>query len=209
MEPFTEDEFMYPSADHMAKAETDHHRRTVSDLIARLDARYASDPNVYVSGGIKVYWETWNPYDLVVPDCFVAFGVPKRDRDKYLAWQEPALPAVVFEVFSTESADDLPFLLHTYQKDVKVDELFLFDPFRVHEGAALAGYSRVGNELRQLEPADGGLTSRRLGVKVSIQGSKLLLLDIKTGAALLTAPEREAAALRAELGALREIRLAR
>src|SRR5436309_1504323 len=95
---FTADDFMCPTSDHMPEAEGDLHRRVVTDLIARLEARYTTDPNVYVSGLTRVYCEEWNPYDVLVPDCFVVFGVPKRDRQMYLGWQEARMPNVVIEV---------------------------------------------------------------------------------------------------------------
>lgn len=200
---FTEDEFLYPSRIDMPEAATDRHRKAVADLIARLEHRYADAADVYVSGDLKVYWEKWNPYEVEVPDCFVVFGVPKRDRDKYLGWEEGRMPAVVIEVASREGRDDLGGKFRAYQDDWAVDEYFVFDPTGAERGPPLTGYRRTGNRLVPLVVANGVLTSRRLGVTLAAAGDRLVLRDTTTGQEVVTAAEAEVARLRAELDALR------
>ena len=45
-------EIDYPTRDGRPMAETDVHRDLMVDTIKRLQARYAADPNVYVSGNL-------------------------------------------------------------------------------------------------------------------------------------------------------------
>lgn len=201
---FTEDDFLYPESDHMPRAESDLHRRVMTDLIARLEARYAGDPNVYVSGDIRVYNEEWNPYDVHVPDCFVVFGVPKRDREMYQGWQEGRLPNVVVEITSKETRmDDQLSKFGAYQDDWRVEELFLFDPAGDYLRPRLAGYRRSRGKLRPIRPVNRVLTSEVLGINLAREGTKLVLRDAATGRKLLTALEAEVARLQAELAALR------
>jgi Uma2 family endonuclease len=202
---FTEDEFLYPSSDDMTKAETDAHRKAVNDLIARLDARYADAPDVYVSGDIKVYWEKWNPYEVVVPDCFVVFGVPKGDRDKYLGWTEDKLPSVVLEVASREPSDTwLSSKCRVYERDWGVAEYFVFDPVSEEHGPPLRGFRRVRNRYVPIVLVNETLTSKALGITLSLADGRLLLRDAATDEPVLTPAEAEVARLRKELDALRK-----
>lgn len=201
---FTEDDFLYPSSDDMPKAETDAHRKVVADLIARLDARYTDAADVYVSGGIKVYWEKWNPYEVVVPDCFVVFGVPKGDRDKYLGWVEGKLPSVVLEVVSREGlSHDLDIKFRVYQDAWQVAEYFVFDPTGAVPDTPLRGYRRNGGRFLPIAHAKGRLTSEVLGITLSASGTRLRLRDAATDEDVRTAAEAELARLRAEVAALR------
>jgi Uma2 family endonuclease len=202
---FTEDDFLYPESDHMPKADSDVHRKVMTDVIARLEARYAARPDVYVSGGLRVYHEKWNPYDVVVPDCFVAFGVPKHDRDAYRGWQEERMPSVVIEVVTKYTVMmDESTKPRTYADDWKVDEYFLFDPLEEYLDPSLQGFKRAKDGMKPIKPEkDGSLASKKLGVSLSRDGSRLVLRDAVTGQVVLTEPEAEVARLTARLAAFR------
>jgi Uma2 family endonuclease len=207
---FTPDDFMYPSSYDIPEAESDLHRKVVTDLIARLEARYSADPNVYVSGLTRVYCEEWNPYDVLVPDCFVVFGVPKRGRTMYLGWQEARMPNVVIEVTSkyTEQEDKYT-KVRRYERDWQVEEYFVFDPGQEYLNPPLQGYRLVRGKFTSLKPSSGSLTSRVFGITLTADGTRLVLRDTTTGEELLTATEQRAATeaevarLKAELDALR------
>lgn len=202
---FTEDEFLYPSSDDMPRAATDAHRKAVSDLITRLEARYAETPDVYVSGGIKVYWEKWNPYEVVVPDCFVVFGIPKGDRDKYLGWVEGKLPSVILDIASREPLrHDLEMKFRIYEDAWELAEYFVFDPVGSEPGSSLRGYRRQGKRLVPIKPVGGLIASKELGITLERDGTRLLLRDAVTGEPVMTAAEAEVARLRQELNALRK-----
>src|SRR4051794_34952273 len=76
----------YPTSDGRPMAETDHHRKLMTDLIQTLDAYYADEPMVYVSGNLLLFYERGNKRRHRSPDVFVVKGVPKGDRDNYLLW---------------------------------------------------------------------------------------------------------------------------
>jgi Uma2 family endonuclease len=200
---FTEDDFLYPDTDCTPEADGDLHRRVVADILARLQARYADRPDVYVSGSLRVYWETWNPYAVVVPDCFVAFGVPKGDREEYRGWQEPSLPQVFIEVVSARGVMEDESKPRTYAEEFKATEVFLFDPTGRRLKLHLEGFRMRAGRLHPLPLVDGALVSETLGLTLTADGERLRLTDTTTGGEVLPAAEAEVARLRAELARLR------
>ncbi len=96
----------YPESDGKPMAESDLHRDEMLDLIARLQARYADAPDVYVSGNLLLYYKEGDPRAAVAPDVFVVQGVPKGLRRIYKLWQEGVPPAVVIEVTSRKTRQE-------------------------------------------------------------------------------------------------------
>src|SRR5579862_4067881 len=78
----------YPVSDGKPMAETDKHRKLMTYDIDGLDNFYRHRSDVYVSGSNFLYWEEGNPKARVSPDCYVIFGVAKKLRDSYKAWEE-------------------------------------------------------------------------------------------------------------------------
>src|SRR6516225_10037359 len=85
----------YPTSDGKPMAETDHHRKLMTDLIQTLDRYYADDPNVYVSGNLLLFYEPGNRRRHISPDVLVVKGIAKHDRPNYLLWEERKGPDVV------------------------------------------------------------------------------------------------------------------
>src|SRR5262249_39888885 len=82
------DDADYPSGDGRPMAETPIHRQNLTDLIATLAARFADDPDFYVSGNMFVYYEEGNRYRCLAPDVFVVRGVSKsHPRRVYKTWE--------------------------------------------------------------------------------------------------------------------------
>lgn len=203
----------YPTSDGKPMAETDIHRRRMVDLIARLEAFFATRQDVYVSGNLLVYYEQGNVHRHLSPDCFVVFGVPARNRDTFRTWDEGAVPSVVFEITSkTTRREDTRTKRAIYQDVWEVDEYFLFDPLQDYLDPSLQGFRRVRGALQPIKPnRDGSLVSRRLGITLTRAGDQLRLHDTATGGTILTTEERraveaeaEVARLRAELAALKK-----
>ena len=94
------DETDYPTSDGKPMAESEIHADVMTELIATLRGYYAGRDDVCVSGNLLVYYEQGNTKKVLAPDCFVAFGVPKRQRDLYKVWDEGQFPSVVFEITS-------------------------------------------------------------------------------------------------------------
>ena len=180
----------YPSSDGEPMAETDRHRDLLLDATTRLAHRYAAAPNVYVSGNLLVYYKEGKPRVCLAPDCFVAFGVEKGERDTFKTWVERAYPAVVFEFTSASTrGNDTGKKFAVYQDIWKVDEYFLFDPFEEYLSPSLQGYRRDGQgKLVPIPPdAAGSLLSERLNLKLSRDGTSLAYRDAATGKLILDA----------------------
>src|SRR5262245_13857684 len=96
----------YPTSDGRPVAETDLHRELMFALIQMLQAWYAGDPNVYVSGNLLVFYERGNRLRHLSPDVFVVKGVPKRLRDNYLIWEEGKSLDLVIELTSKTKKDE-------------------------------------------------------------------------------------------------------
>src|SRR5437763_6227787 len=90
----------YPTSDGRPMAETDLHRDLMVNLIQILEYFFLNKPMVYVSGNLLIYFVPGNRRKHISPDVFVVFGVAKKKRDYYLAWEEGKYPSVVIEITS-------------------------------------------------------------------------------------------------------------
>src|SRR5437870_767858 len=70
----------YPTSDGRPMAETDYHRDQMTDSIKTLQAFFADEPMVYVSGNLLIFYVPGNKRRHVSPDVFVVFGVKKGKR---------------------------------------------------------------------------------------------------------------------------------
>jgi Uma2 family endonuclease len=95
------DHLAYPTSDGRPMAETDGHRKLMTNLIETLTAFFLAAPQVYVSGKLLVFYEPGNRRRHVAPDVFVVRGVAKRDRPNYLIWRERKAPEFVIELTSS------------------------------------------------------------------------------------------------------------
>src|SRR5437588_5992969 len=119
----------YPTSDGRPMAETDLHRDLMIALIQTLQAWYAREPFVYVSGNLLVFYEPDNRRRHLSPDVFVVKGVPKHRRDNYLIWEEGRGPDVVIELTSASTRnEDVEEKMGLYRDVLRVPEYFLFDP---------------------------------------------------------------------------------
>src|SRR5262245_31219069 len=88
----------YPTTDRRIMPGTEWHRRLREILIEILLTFYQAQPLVCVSGDLLLFYQRGNKRRHVSPDLFVVKGVPKRERDNYLLWQEGKGPEVVIEI---------------------------------------------------------------------------------------------------------------
>ncbi len=119
----------YPTGDGKPMAETEIHRDDMMDIIRTLQDYFATEPMVCVSGNMLMFYEEGNRRKHVSPDVFVVRGIPKKERENYLIWEEGKAPDLVVELTSksTKREDQQkPRLL--YRDVLKVPEYFLFDP---------------------------------------------------------------------------------
>jgi Uma2 family endonuclease len=187
-------------------AETDKHRQLMVDLIAILQALFAPDPNVYVSGNLLIFYVPGNRRRHVAPDVFVVRGVPKRQRINYLVWQEGKGPDFVIELTSSSTRHvDTVRKKALYQDTLRVSEYFLFDPYGDHLDPPLQGYRLSRGRYVPIRPVQGRLPSKVVGLHLERAGSDLRLYDPATGRWLPTPEEAVAQAQAAQRQAEAEV----
>jgi len=200
----SQQQVIYPESDgHNTKQ-----FRWIVTIQGGLDALFKDDPNVFVAGDLLWYPVEGNNTLRKAPDVIVVFGRPKGDRGSYQQWQENNIaPQVVFEILSpgnrlTEMLNKIRF----YER-YGVEECYIYDP----DGAALSGYLRSGEELREIDSI-ASWVSPRLGVRfeLSSEGLEVYRPDGQKFATYVELDrQRELAQQRAERLAakLRELRI--
>ncbi len=196
----TDTPIFYPDTDGKPMAASDRHRRILFRTIETLEAHYAKQPDVYVSGDILMYYAEGDPHQVISPDVLVSFGLEKKERLTYLVWVEGKTPDFVME-FSSKS---------TYEKDLgpKMDryaslgiqDYFLYDAEGLFLPSQLMGFTLVDGEYVPIsDHGDGGLHSDVLSLDFHVDDVGLGLYDSVAGAWLQTPAESaEARAVSAE-----------
>ncbi|MGQ9626620.1 MAG: Uma2 family endonuclease [Anaerolineae bacterium] len=201
----------YPESDGKPMAETDVHIKQIIDLRVSLENHFRDDPQVYVAGNLLLYYAEGDSSQVVSPDVFVVFGVPKGERRTYKVWEEGKGPDVVFEITSRSTwREDLGDKKILYAV-LGVQEYFLFDPLEEYLRPPLRGYRLAGEEYRQMpgdftSSGERRLRSEVLGLELRVEEGRLRLYDLVTGQKLLTPAEMEEARQKAEARAAEEAR---
>lgn len=185
---------VYPTSDGKPMAETDIHRDLMMRLIQSLKRWFGNKAMTYVSGNLLVYYVPGDKRKHVAPDVFVVFGVPKKDREYYLCWEEGKFPSVVIEVTSSSTrSEDTKKKFAIYRDVFQVKEYFLFDPRSDYLAPRLRGFRLVKGQFVPMSPVNGQLQSKQLGLYLREDGANLQLIDPATGAPLLSPDEQVAA----------------
>jgi len=181
-------------------AETDHHRDLMTSTITTLGWHYKQRRRrVYVSGNLLVYYVPGNNRRRVSPDVFVVRGISTGERECYLVWEEKKCPEAVIEITSKSTqGEDQGKKLRLYRDTLKVQEYFLFDPHGDYLKPNLQGYRLEGGDYIPIEPVDGRLVSKVLGLHLEQVGKELRLYDPAAGRWLDTLDEVWQKAQRAE-----------
>src|SRR5262245_39344660 len=183
----------YPTSDGRPMAETDLHRDLMVDLIETLKDWFAADPQTYVSGNILLFYEPGNKRRHVSPDVLVVRGVPKRQRDNYLAWEEGKAPDLVIEVTSkTTRTEDSRQKSELYRTVLRVPEYFLFDPRAEYLDPPFQGFRLRRGRYVAIKPVAGRLASEVIGLHLEKDGNQLRLWDPIAGRRVLTPGEARA-----------------
>jgi Uma2 family endonuclease len=198
-------EVFYPESDGKPMAETDLHIDELIYLRRALRRHFRDEPDVYVAGNLLFYYRQGDPSGVVSPDLFVVKGVPKKQRPKYLLWEEGKVPCMVVEVTSSSTRrEDISKKKDLYER-LGVEEYFLFDILGDYLNPRLQGYRLRDGRYQPLEPgSDGSLISETVGVILVPEPESLRLVNAATGEILLRPEEVED---RAELEALNRKRM--
>lgn len=120
---------VYPESDGKPMAETDRHRKLMTDVIFMLQDYFKHVNDVYVSGNLMMYYEEGNPHKSVAPDVFVVFGVNKKERRTYRVWEEGRAPDFVLELASKSTYNnDITDKKELYASVLGVREYYIYDP---------------------------------------------------------------------------------
>ena len=180
----------YPTSDGKPMAETDIHRRLMTELIAALQAFYTDEPLVYVSGNLLLFYEENNRHKHISPDVFVVPGVGNHERDNFLLWEEGRGPRFVIELTSSSTRkEDTHKKKALYQDVLKVREYFLFDPHGDYLKPPMMGFRLVKGIYQTINAVDGRLPSLTTGLHLERAGNELRLWNPETGTWLPTPAE--------------------
>ena len=164
----------YPTGDGQPMAETPIHRDNMIAMLDVLKARYATDPMVYISGDMFLYYVPGKKRRHVSPDVFLVRDIPNKDRDAYFVWEEGKGPDVVFEFTSKSTRnEDLDDKYNLYQDTLGVFEYFLFDPKQEYLTPSLQGFRLRSGRYVPIEPVEGRLPSEVLGLHLEREGAFL------------------------------------
>jgi Uma2 family endonuclease len=190
----------YPESDGKPLGETDDHRKEMVRHIELLEDYYQGQ-KVYVSGDLLVYYVQGNPRKFVVPDAFVAKGIPPKNRRIYKTWVEGKTPDLVIETTSRKTRrKDLTEKPALYAR-LGVKEYFLFDPLGEYLDPPLQGYRLAGDDYEPIQPNDDGfLDSQELELRLRIGEGHLEFVRWDTGQRLLTRSEQVACEAEARQG---------
>jgi Uma2 family endonuclease len=202
--PHTAKRTTYPTSDGKPMAETDIHRDLMLALIETLKVFYAAEPRVYVSGNLLLFYEEGNRRRHVSPDVFIVRGVPMRQRENYLLWEEGHSPRFVIELTSSSTRkEDTAKKFELYRDVLKVREYFLFDPMGDYLKPSMQGWRLRGGVYHPIRAVEGRLPSLATGLHLERDGNELRLWNPATGTRLPT-PEEALADAQAEITRLRK-----
>ncbi len=181
----------YPDGDGKPMAETSIHVLVMLALIGTLRGYFRLRSDVYVIGNIFLYYEEGHPESRRSPDVMIVKGVDAgKNRRSFKTWEERAVPSVVVEITSRETAEEDQGPKRELYERLGVREYFLFDPLHEYLERPLIGYRLIGDEYEPLPPAaDGGLLSAELGLRLVPDGTDLALIHFRTGERLPFLPE--------------------
>ncbi|ELR98502.1 Uma2 family endonuclease, partial [Gloeocapsa sp. PCC 73106] len=196
---------VYPDSDGAPMAESDRARDYLTYSVEALQVYFQDQQDVYVSGNLFIYYQQGVPSAVIAPDVFVIFGVEKKPRMSYKAWQENnQLPQFILEITSkttqTQDEEDKPL---KYAR-LGVTEYFQYDPTGDYLNPRLKGYRLVEGKYqsktaRKITETDYQIESEVLGLELHLTEGKLQFLDPETREYLGSYQEIELARQQAEL----------
>ena len=119
----------YPVRDGNPMAETPIHWRATVDAAMALEFFFEERSDVYVGCDMLMYYQEGDVNGNVVPDVWVAFGVPKLpERNNWLIWLEGKGPDFVLEITSENTELEDEGRKKRIYEALGVREYWQFDP---------------------------------------------------------------------------------
>ncbi len=193
----------YPESDGKPMAETPLHRRATIDATGPLEDFYRERSDVYVGSDMFVYYAEGDLGRNVVPDVWVAFGVPKLpERRTWLMWLEGKGPDFVLEITSRSSRREDEVRKKQLYEELGVKEYWQFDPTGDYLDPLLKGRELGTNGKYRdlaLQERDGVLRhASLLGLELCLEGGRLFYFDPERNVRLLTSADKDNAIQTAE-----------
>jgi Uma2 family endonuclease len=195
---------IYPESDGNPMTESDPTRDYLVYSVEALNIYFQNRADVYVSGNLFVYYERGVPDAVVSPDVFVIFGVEKKKRRTYKAWEERGkLPSFVLEITSkTTRGNDEQDKPVKYQR-MGVSEYFQYDPTGDYLNPPLKGSRLVEGQyepipMTTLPDGSTSIYSQMLDLDLRLTDGALRYYEPRSERQLLTHAETELARQEAE-----------
>ena len=190
----TDDIDLYPSEDGKPMAASDYHLRLLIWTLQALDAHFAQNPEVYISGDIMMYYKEGEPRKSISPDVLVCFGINPKLRLTYRVWEEGKAPDFVMEFSSKSTYDkDLDEKMDVYCS-LGIQDYFLYDAEGLYLPSPLMGFTLVDDVYVAIPPDDdGGIRSSVLGLDFRLRGAEIGIYDPIAIEWVQTRAEQEAA----------------
>ena len=183
----------YPDSDGKPMVETPDHWYATVDATYPLHWFFEERSDVYVGSDMFVYYVEGDLTRSVVPDVWVAFGVPKLpERRSWQTWLEGKGPDFVLEITSKSTKREDEVRKKKLYEELGVKEYWQFDPTGDYLDPILKGRV-LGPEGKYrdlvLEERDGALRHPSLlGLELCLEGERLYYFDPVNNVRLLTPP---------------------
>ena len=186
----TDGAVFYPDTDGKPMAVSDYHRKLLTWTLQALEAHFAQNSEVYVSGDIMMYYEEGDPWTSISPDVLVCFGINPKLRLTYKTWEEGKAPDFVMEFSSKTTYDkDLDEKMDVYAS-LEIQDYFLYDAEGLYLPTPLMGFTLVDDAYVAITPDDdGGIRSSVLGLDFRLRDGVIAIYDPVAGAWVQTRAE--------------------
>jgi Uma2 family endonuclease len=191
---------LYPETDGKPMAASDYHRRLLMWTLQALEAHFAQNPEVYISGDIMMYYREGDPRKSISPDVLVCFGINPKLRLTYKTWEEGKAPDFVMEFSSKSTYDkDLGEKMDVYAS-LGIQDYFLYDAEGLYLPSPLMGFTLVDGVYVAIPPGErGGFRASVLDLDFHLRDGEIAIYDPVAGEWIQTRAERtETAEARAE-----------
>ena len=187
----TDDTDLYPAEDGKPMAVSDYHRRLLIWTLQTLEAHFAQNPEVYISGDIMMYYREGDPRKSISPDVLVCFGINPKLRLTYKTWEEGKAPDFVMEFSSKTTYDkDLGEKIDVYAS-LGIQDYFLYDAEGLYLPSPLMGFTLVDGVYVAIPPGErGGLRASVLDLDFHLHDGEIAIYDPVAGKWVQTRAER-------------------